>query len=128
MTVEDVLMHHGILGQKWGTKHGPPYPLDEKKSRWIRRKGKEEKKSKTPKASDIKKNIDDYSDEELRQILNRINMESQIGQLASKEKTSAQEMADKILKAGKTASEFYNLYNSPMGKAIQDYLKKNSKK
>lgn len=23
------LMHHGILGQKWGHQNGPPYPLDE---------------------------------------------------------------------------------------------------
>lgn len=22
------LMHHGILGQKWGRRNGPPYPLD----------------------------------------------------------------------------------------------------
>lgn len=35
--------HHGILGQKWGDKNGPPYPLDpgdhsarEKKSGWIK--------------------------------------------------------------------------------------------
>lgn len=26
------LMHHGIDGQKWGVKHGPPYPLDDSKS------------------------------------------------------------------------------------------------
>ena len=25
---EDVLAHHGIKGQKWGVKNGPPYPLD----------------------------------------------------------------------------------------------------
>ena len=35
------LAHHGILGQKWGRKNGPPYPLDakdhsasEKKAGW----------------------------------------------------------------------------------------------
>ena len=25
---EEALSHHGILGQHWGTRHGPPYPLD----------------------------------------------------------------------------------------------------
>lgn len=27
---EHYLMHHGIPGQKWGKRNGPPYPLDEK--------------------------------------------------------------------------------------------------
>lgn len=27
---KNYLEHHGILGQKWGKKNGPPYPLDEK--------------------------------------------------------------------------------------------------
>ena len=25
---EDYICHHGIKGQKWGVRHGPPYPLD----------------------------------------------------------------------------------------------------
>lgn len=25
-------MHHGVDGQKWGVKHGPPYPLDDSQS------------------------------------------------------------------------------------------------
>lgn len=27
--VDAFLAHHGIKGQKWGVKHGPPYPLDD---------------------------------------------------------------------------------------------------
>lgn len=26
--MEYYLKHHGIMGQKWGIKNGPPYPLD----------------------------------------------------------------------------------------------------
>ena len=44
-----VAKHHGILGQKWGQKNGPPYPLDasdhsasEKKAGWEKSLGKEE--------------------------------------------------------------------------------------
>lgn len=31
------LAHHGIPGQKWGQRHGPPYPLDGEISRSIRK-------------------------------------------------------------------------------------------
>ena len=24
---ENIIVHHGILGQKWGVRNGPPYPL-----------------------------------------------------------------------------------------------------
>lgn len=27
---DDYIMHHGVKGQKWGVRNGPPYPLDEK--------------------------------------------------------------------------------------------------
>ena len=26
--MDNVLIHHGVKEQKWGVKHGPPYPLD----------------------------------------------------------------------------------------------------
>lgn len=43
---ENELMHHGIPGQKWGVKHGPPYPLDAKTSRDIRIERKQDRDKK----------------------------------------------------------------------------------
>ena len=55
------LMHHGILGQKWGQQNGPPYPLDsnkhsasEKKAGWmksLKEKSETKKKAKKKKAA-----------------------------------------------------------------------------
>lgn len=48
---EHYLMHHGIPGQKWGKRNGPPYPLDEKDySREERRLAKQDLRS-------IKRNV-----------------------------------------------------------------------
>ena len=41
--VQDYLAHHGIIGQHWGTRNGPPYPLNAKVSKKIQRKGREDK-------------------------------------------------------------------------------------
>lgn len=53
-TREEDLEHHGILGQKWGKRNGPPYPLDagdhsaaEKKAGW--RKSLDDKDQKVKK-------------------------------------------------------------------------------
>lgn len=32
------LMHHGVDGQKWGVRHGPPYPLDADTSKGINKR------------------------------------------------------------------------------------------
>lgn len=40
------LMHHGIDGQRWGVRHGPPYPLDETTSTGKRLKKRKEQETK----------------------------------------------------------------------------------
>lgn len=34
---DDTLYHHGIKGQQWGIKHGPPYPIDREKPLTIKK-------------------------------------------------------------------------------------------
>ena len=46
---DQYLAHHGIKGQHWGVKNGPPYPLDQKVSRAIKA-GKNETRSSGKKA------------------------------------------------------------------------------
>lgn len=41
---ESELMHHGIKGQKWGDKNGPPYPLDKKEHMQVISSSKKKKK------------------------------------------------------------------------------------
>lgn len=36
----DELYHHGVEGQSWGKRHGPPYPLDPSSSKQAARKRK----------------------------------------------------------------------------------------
>lgn len=43
MFSKDELYHHGIIGQHWGTRNGPPYPLNQKVSNKIQKKGREDK-------------------------------------------------------------------------------------
>lgn len=50
---EPYLAHHGIKGQQWGVKHGPPYPLKDSVSRLVRRSRDN---------TDMAKKFNDYRD------------------------------------------------------------------
>ena len=81
--VDDVLEHHGIEGQKWGIKHGPPYPLDRKTSKAIKKSGK------------VTVNVKDLSDDDLRRIINRLQMEKQLKELTAADTKKAESYAKK---------------------------------
>lgn len=105
------LAHHGIFGQKWGKKNGPPYPLSnsdrsaaERKANPESKSSKEKKKPLSDRVSrgnvnDIRsdadtavrgiakmiprkqKDLSGYSDAELQKIVNRQRLEQQYNQL-----------------------------------------------
>lgn len=80
------LEHYGIEGQKWGVKHGPPYPLASGQSSAVKGSKK------------ITVNIRDLSDDELRNIIQRLNMEKQLKELTKDDTKKGESWADKELK------------------------------
>lgn len=56
------LLHHGIQGQEWGVRNGPPYPLDQKEHARVIKKAKKDMKRVAKKASKGKRD-DNLNDE-----------------------------------------------------------------
>lgn len=73
----DYLAHHGILGQKWGHKNGPPYPLASSQ------------KSSTEKQK-ARKRASSMTDEELRSAINRKRLEDRYNDLESRKKKDSE--------------------------------------
>lgn len=80
--MKNYLVHHGILGQKWGKKNGPPYPLDYRK---LSDEEREKAKSDAIRRGDVKEanahhNRDYYTDQELNNLLNRFDYNRRLTQ------------------------------------------------
>ena len=45
--MKNYLAHHGVAGQKWGQRHGPPYPLNPNASKQASLKAKSKSKNKS---------------------------------------------------------------------------------
>lgn len=93
------LMHYGVLGMKWGVRR-----------RRSTIKKSSNKTDSDPKESKVKKkkSVSELSDTELRQAINRIQMEKQLAQLTAKEKSAgAKFVTDVLTNAAKQTATSY---------------------
>lgn len=86
VTSNEVLMHHGIEGQKWGKRNGPPYPLDQgQKSQAERRYRTDKGYHQNQNGRKKKKNVSEMSNDELQRRVTRKQLEQQYKDLSDKE-------------------------------------------
>lgn len=73
-------------------------------------------KSRNPKV--LYKNVTKLSDEELRNRLNRLEMESKLKKLATSQKSEGEAIVDSIIKWGNKANDLYKLTQTELGKTL----------
>lgn len=132
------LQHHGILGQKWGRKNGPPYPLNssistgsklkKKKDKPVTAKQYGRKKTKAQKVASAK-DINKLSTEDLRKENDRMRLEQEYARLATNNKKSVfskfnQQLGDQLAQkyAQQVAASIVTAISIKAGKKILDAI------
>ena len=124
------LQHHGIKGQKWGVRRF------QNKDGSLTAAGKSRKRNdnfdNTPTHEDHKKahdktSVKQMSDKELRDRINRLNMERQYSQLTQSEQNAGVKFVKNVLinAAQQTASKYVSQY---MNKGVEYIISKAAKK
>lgn len=118
------LYHHGIEGQKWGVRNGPPYPLDQDDKSSSERSAESGSSGKNSYGgAHSGTSLGQISDSDLQAYVNRLNMERQYADLTReknqtletvrkvnmwlKELSTFAESSTKIMNFGKTVKEAF---------------------
>ena len=96
---QNALAHYGILGMKWGVRRS-----EAQLARARGKKSSSEEASDDYKKAHSKKSVKSMSDAELRNRLNRIQMEQQYQKLNPSSVSKGKQAVSKIMKAGTTVA------------------------
>lgn len=117
------LIHYGVLGMKWGVRRRRrAASVNERDAKKLEKSGfKKEadalrllaKKQRTKadeiearinKKKEMKKKVEEMSDDELRKVINRLQMERQYSQLSPSNINKGKEYAQKVIRTGITVA------------------------
>lgn len=136
------LYHHGIKGMRWGIrrfqkKGGGLTPAGKKrysgkdddsdtksetKSEPESNEARRARALKSTNASEIYKNRDVLTTAEIRERMDRINVETQLHAMSEKSKKTGMDYVNKALQVGRKMNEVYEFTNTPMMKAVKKEL------
>lgn len=117
--VDEHLEHYGIPGMRWGVRRG--------RNVSARYKGRSKAKSKDDSEPKVKPKtsakLSSVSDDDLRRMINRMQMEKQFDQLTAPERSAgAKFVSDVLTSAGKNvATQYATKY---MSQAVEKYVEK----
>lgn len=113
------IAHFGIKGQKWGQRRY------QNKDGSLTPEGKKRYSEDYQSMREIRsKPVSSMTNKELESAIRRMNLERQYRDLSRSERDRGKQTVKDILDYANTAVAFYNLYNSPTGKAIKSALTK----
>ena len=122
MYYQPYIMHHGVLGMKWGVRHDKKKsyyakngkPINEAEKNAIKEAKKKEVLS-SRSAKKLYDNADLFTDEELDKAYKRLNLEKNIANIADNEvssgKKKARNASKTLITVATTATSALTLYN-----------------
>lgn len=137
--------HHGIDGQKWGKRNGPPYPLNRDSIGRVIKKKKSNSEPKGPaksamsfdeakeraknsgRARDVIRYRDTMSNQELSEAVNRINWYMRLDEFNAKQTKTAFDRLDSYMKKLNTIANWAETI-SKIYKLMPDSVKKGKTK
>ncbi len=150
MYPENYLAHHGIDGQKWGQRNGPPYPLLRNAAGQLRAKAQAKRKARTEakakKAAEEKikqheamkkylrenpeklyKHKNDLTKEEVDEIMKQIEWDRRVKDISAAEhQRNMEKMTKGLNTVANVTSDAWRIYNNFVNvrKALEERKKK----
>ena len=97
VTSREVLIHHGIDGQKWGVRNGPPYPLESGHKIAGKRKYRTDK-GYHKNQNGSKKPVEKMSNDELQRRIDRKQLEKTYRELNDQQSSRTRQKAMGIVR------------------------------